>query len=84
MFETTDIQEGKFTIGSPFVASIKVKVMGMPQSGVYDIARGIMTGAVSTSKLCKTVAGSGVDHAMELTWHVIVTVIVSVTGVTKG
>ena len=84
MFETTDIQEGKFAIGSPFVASIKVKEIGVPQFGVYDIARGIMTGAVSTSKLCKTVAGGAVDHAMEFTWHVIVTVIASVTGVTKA
>ena len=83
MFETTDIQEGKFAIGSPFVASIKVKEIGVPQFGVYDIAKGMMTGAVSTSRLCTTVVGGGVVHAAELTVQVIVTVIVSVTT-TRG
>ena len=84
MFETTDIQDGKEAVATPLVLSFKMKLTVLPQFGVYDIARGIMTGAVSTSMLCKTVAGGAVDHAIEFTWHVIVTVIVSVTGVTKA
>ena len=83
MFETTEIQEGRETVATPLVLSSKMKLTVLPQLGVYEIARGIMTGAVSTSRLCTTVVGGGVVHAAELTVQVIVTVIVSVTT-TRG
>ena len=83
MFETTDIQDGKEAVATPLVLSFKMKLTVLPQFGVYDIAKGMMTGAVSTSRLCTTVVGGGVVHAAELTVQVIVTVIVSVTT-TRG